>query len=698
MDLTVYRQSSKKRPDGTIVYKGEDALPFVGNQIFFVADGLGGAAAIRHQHINLDLFERDKLMDTLFKGVYEEYDDEKFVKYVTDSFFELFAVKDCYTENINNIKKSGYFASRIVAAIFLHEIIYNDGINPLKQFEEYNSMETQEGKEEVLKKLGDYFAKKIRDDMNKIAKNANLYYESSYSGLALLGSTLCATIYHETEDAVEAFYLTAGDSRPYIWTENEGLCQIVEDQEGKDGGMTNYIKANEGEIFSIRCNYMRFRKPCVLFNASDGCFDSGYFLSQMAFERLILEKAVSSSGIDTMSKSLHETFFTYGKHDDSSTIAMKIFGYESFPLFQESASRRLVQIQEEYLSKLPDILEHDYISEYNECATKLSPRLASLKSKFEDKTAIQDFCVEQMRNGNYPPYEAKMRSIDEKIYEAKRQINRVSKRIENIVGRNYVRFIPLMAHKESRGEKRAISKILSIDKRYQQQSDDYMALINGYRSDFEKTTKQLMCVIEQMSEIGVPSDFSAYDDISISIIEECNQSLKSLFDFFYSVKVKKQGAVRQLTQLRKEYVTQNLKLAAGNEEDLQKICKMVISGSVDLSIIRSQILQDDYEDLKRELVKIQDANKLIVSLNKDEKVKALQECREAYWNKNYANVIAEVVSDLSINIPNELRNEARVIINELSAQTDELKNKAELQSKLFRLYDDSYGHFLGGKE
>lgn len=268
MELTVYRQSSKQRPDGTIVYKGEDARPFVDDQIFFVADGLGGAAAIRHQQINPDLFDREKLMDVLFSGVYEEYDDERFVKYVTDSFFELFAVKDCYTENINNIKKSGYFASRIVTAILLHEMIYDSNLNPLKLFELFNSVESSERKAAVLKKLGDYFATKIRDDMRKIAKNANLFYESSYSGLALLGSTLCATIYHEKEDAVEAIYLTAGDSRPYVWTEADGLCQIIEDQEGEDGGVTNYIKANDGETFRIRCNYMQFKNPvCCLMQA-----------------------------------------------------------------------------------------------------------------------------------------------------------------------------------------------------------------------------------------------------------------------------------------------------------------------------------------------------------------------------------------------------------------------------------------------
>lgn len=696
MELTVYRQSSKQRPDGTIVYKGEDARPFVDDQIFFVADGLGGAAAIRHQQINPDLFDREKLMDVLFSGVYEEYDDERFVKYVTDSFFELFAVKDCYTENINNIKKSGYFASRIVTAILLHEMIYDSNLNPLKLFELFNSVESSERKAAVLKKLGDYFATKIRDDMRKIAKNANLLYESSYSGLALLGSTLCATIYHEKEDAVEAIYLTAGDSRPYVWTEADGLCQIIEDQEGEDGGMTNYIKANDGETFRIRCNYMQFKKPCVLFNASDGCFDSGYFLSQMAFEKLILEKAIESSDITSMGESIYETFLTYGKHDDSSTIAMKVFGYDSFSAFQSSASRRLEGIQDEYLSKLPDVLEHDYVSEYGESTARMPQRLSGIKTKFERETAVRDFCVEQMRSGKYPPYESRLRSIDERIAEAQQQIARASKNIEDIVARNYIRFIPLQARGESWGEKRTISRIHGIDEKHQRESEDFVSLIEGYRSDFDDTTKRLKFVIERIFEIGVPSDFSDYDEISISVVEECDRSMESLFDFFYSVKKKKQGAIRQLAQLRKDYIAQNLKLASGNEENLHRICDMIVSGGLDIETIRSRILQDDFENLKQELAKIKDAEKLVSSLNKEERVKAFQECLSAYWEENYVTIIAAVVSDSSVSVPDDLRAEAKAIVDELKAQTDELKSKAELQSQLFQQYDASYGRYLGG--
>ena len=130
--------------------------------------------------------------------------------------------------------------------------------------------------------------------------------------------------------------------------------------------MTNYIKANDDATFNIRCNYMKFKKPCVLFNASDGCFDSGYFLSPMAFEKLILDKAVAATSTEEMGKSLHEAFLKYGTHDDSSTIAMKFFGYASFDSFKKSASRRLKELDDEYLSQMPDLLEKDYVQECEE--------------------------------------------------------------------------------------------------------------------------------------------------------------------------------------------------------------------------------------------------------------------------------------------------------------------------------------------
>ena len=362
MELTVYRQAMKERPDGTIVYKGEDARPYVDDRLIMVADGLGGAAAIRHLKFNQDMFDKDKLMDALFQGVYDDYSDENFCRYVTDSFFELFAVKDCYTDNVNNIKKSGYFASRIVAAIILHEMTYNKNVDPARIFELYHKADKKGKAEALLAELGKHFTEVVREDLKETAEHVNLVYESSYSGLALLGTTLCLTIYLEKEDTVEAVYLTAGDSRPYVWTEKEGLRQIADDEEREDGGMTNYIKANEDAEFTLRCEFKCFKKPCVLFNASDGCFDSGYFLSPLAFEKLILDKALEAENEETRGSALYESFLTLGRHDDSSTIAMKFFGFESFSAFRESAEKRLEQLNKEYFEQMPDLLDDDYMS------------------------------------------------------------------------------------------------------------------------------------------------------------------------------------------------------------------------------------------------------------------------------------------------------------------------------------------------
>ncbi|MCR5675771.1 MAG: hypothetical protein K6G16_08690 [Lachnospiraceae bacterium] len=363
MELTVYRQASKERPDGTVVYKGEDALPFVNDNVLFVADGLGGAAAIRHQNIDPGLFDPEKLPEILFGELCGGELPQDFARYIRDSFFELYAVRDCYTENINNIKKSGYFASRIVAGILLHLFLYNEP--PFEAAEWIRSLAgmPEDEREARLKQAGTAFAGEVTGGLKRIAEWGKLTYESAYAGLALLGTTVCMTLFRESDDEVQAVYLTAGDSRPYFWGEEEGLCQLLPDEEGADGGMTNYIRANEDAEVRIRCSYFSFGKPCILFNASDGCFDSKYFLSPMAFEKLLLETACASASPAQMGEKLTETFKEYGRHDDSSTIAMKMFGFADFEEVKKSAARRLDALHRDYLDKLPELLERDYDQE-----------------------------------------------------------------------------------------------------------------------------------------------------------------------------------------------------------------------------------------------------------------------------------------------------------------------------------------------
>lgn len=364
MELTVYRQASKERDDGAIVYKGEDALPFVGNNALLIADGMGGRSATYHKTVSPDMFEPDRIYDTLFTGVFEDEPNPEFLKYLRDSFFELFAVRDIYTDNILNIKKGGYFGSRIASAILIHELLYAN--LSVDEWIEKLSMCSRHDREKLLNDASTLFSKALKRMLMQCAENAHLVSESAMSGLSMLASTMTMTLFRETPDEVQAVYLTAGDSRAYMWSETDGLCQLIRDEAGADGGMTNYINADADNEFTLNCTYMSFKKPCILFNASDGCYGSKYFISPLGFEKLLLETFAASSSTGEISESLQKFFEEYGRHDDSSTIAMKMFGYQDLSDLIESAKRRLEIIDKDYISKLPKILETDYSAEPDE--------------------------------------------------------------------------------------------------------------------------------------------------------------------------------------------------------------------------------------------------------------------------------------------------------------------------------------------
>ena len=696
MKLTVYRQSSKTRPDGTVVYKGEDALPYVDAQIFFVADGLGGAAAIRHQKIKPELFEKEELMKTLFDGVYDDYSDERFVEYVTDSFFELFAVKDCYTDNINNIKKSGYFASRIVTAIVLHELLYNEKCSAKSIFELYQKAVEDGKKEEFLKSLGTHFKKQIQDNLRKIAQNANLIYESSYSGLALLGSTICATIYYEHDNCVEAMYLTAGDSRPYVWDANKGLCQVLADQEGKDGGMTNYIRANEDSDFDIRCDYFKFDKPCVLFNASDGCFDSGKFISQLAFEKLIIDSAMAADSSEALSEALTSFFVDYGRHDDSSTIAMKFFGFESFDAFKEQCGKRSAVIENDYISVMPDILDVDYVAEYEQCASNFPAKLSALKEKFEAEKGTAVYCTDYVKSGKYPPYIDRIREIDGKIEVQKARIRTAKNNIENIIAQNFIKFKTYLDRKEGYLERHYTSKIQGVEQKYQERATDYLSAIQKYKRDFDVSVQSLNDLLDKIFEIGVPDSFDDFDDISYQIVEECEKKMDDLFEFFAGLKSKKYDIVRKLTQQRKEYIEKNIKQAQKYPEAVKVLRQMVEAGKIHLDEV--QMFADDRRELFGELDGIKLAHAEINRLSAEAKTDALREMAEAYWEENYMQIISVIVKVSSVEITATVRSEAVEVLKALNEQTKGVKEKSEMQKQLFDKYDVTYGMYIGGIE
>ncbi len=705
MKLTVYRQSSKERPDGTIVYKGEDARPYVDGQIIFVADGLGGAASIRHQKIKPELFEEEKILDILFKDVFEKYDDERFVKYVKDSFFELFAVKNCYTDNVNNIKKSGFFASRIVTAILLHEMLYNSEYSAAELFAKMTTAETEEARTDILEQCSKHFKELIQSKLRQIAKNANLIYESSYSGLALLGSTLCATIYLENEDSVEAIYLTAGDSRPYVWQESTGLCQVLPDEEGKDGGMTNYIKANDDSDFYIRANYMKFAKPCIIFNASDGCFDSGKFVSQMAFEALLLGSVTESDSMEKVSDALTEFFVDYGRHDDSSTIALKAFGFESYDALKDACDRRLSALKQDYISKMEDLLDVDYALECEECERKFPARLSTIKEKFSSEAAVIDYCGKYVKEGKYEPARAAIDAIDQEILAVENSIEQSKVNIANVITANFIKFRAFIKiDDEGNGIVESIMndwnirRIEKAEGKHTQTSNDYISALQKYRVDFDQAVATLNELLEQVSNMDVPSDFCDFDQIAFDFVEKCENDLDQLFEFFKGLKNKKLTIVKRLTEQRRNYIECNQKFAERHKDEVEMICAKVLDGNINVNEL--EIFADDKAEINGELAKILEDEAKLAQLKNEAKEQALGNAAEAFWNAEYVQIItavlAEADADSEIKIDETLAAEARTLLDEYNTTMAGVREKCDTQTALFAKYDETYNQYIGG--
>lgn len=683
MELTVYRQSSKTRPDGTVVYKGEDALPYVDDRLIMCADGLGGAAAIRHQKIKPELFDEEKLAYTLFTGVYSDMDNENFLDYVKNSFMELFAVKNCYTDNINNIKKSGYFASRIVTAIILHEFTYNEALKTDKFFSALSGEKDEAKRAEAVKRLSGHLTATIKHDLKKIAENANLIYESAYSGLALLGTTLCVTFCHELENEVEAILITAGDSRPYLWTEEEGLQQLVPDEERPDGGMTNYIKANADD-FEIRCKYVKFKKPCILFNASDGCFDSGYFISQMSFEKLLLDTALSSENTEAMSKSLHDFFLDCGRHDDSSTIAMKFFGWKDFGDFKKSAEKRLEYINSTYIKPMPDILENDYIRDLKQGTDIMEKKIAAIKNELADSPAVKEYCLSEVRSDT----EKQVYGTDtEEIKRIKHNVSAPVKLLEDVVADNCSVFASKIPNNSGFSQKE-VEKLTEDAKYIRSQSEKIVSTINSYREKTGLFTENVMNMFDELDDLFLSQDFS---DFMMSDISREKESFMEIIRFLDGIRTGKNTDFSAVSAKKQSYLAGNRRLAKNNPEGFRKICEMLVSGDIDTKGIELINCSDDELDGTAAIIRT--SREEIERIRQEELETALDTASKKYWNEKSADIIDNVRNDVH-DIPEKLFEEIKKALDAACSENTNIEEKAELQRSLFEKYDSTYNKYM----
>ena len=704
MELTIYRQSTRTRASGAVVYKGEDALPYAADPLFFVADGLGGRGAIYIKTPDPGLFDRKTLPAVLFDGVLEPCEDSRFRKYLEDSFSELYAVKDCYHDDgIKNLKKSGYFGSRIVSAILLHDILtHPDRTREL--FEHLSSASAQEA-EELERECGSYYASLIKDRLRASARHAGLVFDSPFSNMTFLGTTLCATLFRERESAVDALYLTAGDSRPYVWTEKDGLCQLLPDEESVSGEMTNIICANDNADFHIRCNFFRFDKPCVLFNASDGCFDAQPFklahlefedksqesVSGLAFERQLLDILSGSESIQAAGKSLQAFFEEPGcSSDDSSTIALKVFGYASYDELAQAAARRRATLEERYFSAMPELLDTNYQASVDKREKENATLLLSLKDAFAALAPIRANCIESVKSGAWPPYLEKLKNLDADEHDCDLQIQDLRGELEAIAASDFSKFLPVLGCQGGKG-RIDLTEVERISERIEVLEEFHTKSLREQRRRFEASVETLRGIFEALEKGGLASLCQDETAVDFSGLSFAWQPLRDNFEFLSTLQRGELGSVKTLPVLYEKLAEANRRLANRYPDLFAEICETLSGADTDLdSVDISPERKVEVQALVGELCSLTDCRKAI----RTEKADLLPSCANDYWEENFNDVIRVVLEDPDASLPQDLVTKAKELLQTASAELAPLKEKAGTQRSLLEDYGQGYRRYM----
>lgn len=187
-----------------------------------------------------------------------------------------------------------------------------------------------------------------------------LYKQSSGAGKGFKGtmikdfpSTAAFAASYPGPEGLVTRYIWAGDSRGYILTE-KGLCQVTEDDlEGEDalsnltndGVLTNVISASED--FTLHTKTITYDGPCIIVNATDGCFN--YLSSPMEFEYILLDTMMRAHSPNEWQQNFSD--YIRKVTGDDYTMTCACFGYGAFQNMQAAYDSRYRSLYEKYVAK-----------------------------------------------------------------------------------------------------------------------------------------------------------------------------------------------------------------------------------------------------------------------------------------------------------------------------------------------------------
>lgn len=571
-------------------------------------------------------------------------------------------------------------------AIVLHALKFNPDFRRDVIFDNIRRMEGEQQKQ-YIDSVRIRLAAIIQVQLTEIANRMGLELESKTKGSYLLPTTLTVALINETADGLDVLYLWAGDSRGYLWN-TEGLAQITDDHE-RDETMTNLITLTKP--FQLEARLFKTSKPAILFNATDGCYKCPCFASAFDLEYVFLQAINTSNSFEETASNLDKQFTVIGTHDDSNTMALTSFGYESFELIKAAVAQRLADLQEHIINELPGILERDYEDELNQIDEQMEGGIFAVKDDLIEIEPIVEFVKQRMTEESYAPYIQELSSLNKKLEELDKA---TAVQRENII--KWVRYYWLRT---------------PCLKKYTAAKSDF------FRWDIYEKIAEMEAICSEEKQ--------RYVDTYTKIIEDLNESI--------AVVIGMRDSILNLEAPHDKDMRWRLAQSLKSSFDLlDKIEDGIVKGRIERTFSRFYRGNSDINDLTRRYVK-QDNN--IVMALADEIIKgdfrvdglpmpqecrlaiesylkALQDISEArkevyaeinglkdkhlmsYWAARLCDLILIIRREHSELIPEEIKSRIADNIGDLQAKHDELEKCLVVRNQLYDIYNKSYYRYF----
>lgn len=682
MNMLLHHQKRRNFSDGTFVNIGEDGCPYADNELLIVADGLGGRGGYPHTKINPDILNPEKFYHSFIVPVVG-FADEDCARFVTDSFHELFELSGKYFTGSETMRTSGYFASRLVTAIVLHALKFNPDFRRDEIFHNIRSMEGEQQKQ-YIDSVRNRLAEIIQIQLPAIAGLMGLELESKTKGSYLLPTTLTVALMNETNNGLDILYLWAGDSRGYLW-DDKGLAQITDDHE-RDETMTNLITLTKP--FQLEARLFKTDKPVILFNATDGCYKCPCFASAFDLEYVFLQAIQSSNSFEETAINLDRQFTVIGTHDDSNTMALTSYGYESFESIKTAVAQRLTYLQEHIINELPEILERDYVEELNQIDEEMEGGIFAVKDSLIKIEPIVEVVKQRMEDVGYTPYSQDLTSLHKKLEELNVDEENKKKKIIKLVQYYWLRspsLKKLTAAKDKFFRGDSYEKIEAIEASCGEEKTRYFNIYSNILTELNDSIKAIAEMRDIIVNLTVPSDVMR---------EKLSQSLKAAHDLLDKigdgiVKGKREKSFSRFYNDNAELNKMTQRYIEKEREDIESLSEKIIGGGIsELSIPQKYSLA--IEHYIKALQDIDKARKEIDAEINELKDKHLMN----FWNACSYDLIMIIRREHFGLIPEEIRSRMADNIDDLKAKREEIAHCLEVRDQLYDIYDKMYYRYF----